>query len=257
MIRFALLGDPVAHSLSPQMQNAALNQMGVIGEYTAIQVDAKSFERVVEELREQKFVGANVTIPHKELAFNIASARDEASTELNVANTLKFGDEVECINTDVPGFLAALGACDPGTALVLGAGGAAKAAVWALANEGWSVRVWTRTPEMAHSICIWDNVVAVETPDVGDCDLVVNATPVGLKPGEVPPANWAQLKEGAVVFDLAYRDEPTDLLKLAANAGAKVIDGREMLVEQGALSLEWWLNKTVPRDAMRRAVGLS
>lgn len=257
MIRLALLGDPVAHSLSPQMQNAALKQMGVIGEYIAIQVEAKSFERVVEELREQNFVGANVTIPHKELAFNIASARDEASAQLHVANTLKFDDEVECMNTDVPGFLAALGDCDPGTALVLGAGGAAKATVWALANEGWSVRVWTRTPEKANSICIWENVVAVETPDVGDCNLIVNATPVGLKPGEVPPANWAQLKVGAVVFDLAYRAEPTDLLKLAANAGAKIIDGREMLVEQGALSLEWWLNKTVPRDAMRRAVGLS
>jgi shikimate dehydrogenase len=257
VIRLALLGDPVAHSLSPAMQNAALKELGVPGEYTAIQVAPNRFEFVVEELRKQGFIGANVTIPHKERAFRIANWQDEASAQLQVANTLKFGEDIKCINTDAPGFMAALGACAPGTALVLGAGGAARAAVWALSREGWTVRVWSRSPEKANSICMRDSVSIVESPNVIGCDLIVNATPIGLRPGEVPSANWKRLKRGAIVFDMAYRDGPTDLLQLAESSGARIIDGREMLVEQGALSLEWWLEMPVPREPMRMAIGLN
>lgn len=256
MLRFALLGDPVEHSLSPRMHLAAMKAMGVEGEYIAIQVSSDEFVAKVEELRCLGYRGANVTIPHKKAARDIAIPNDEASRELGVANALLFENGLHCKNTDLPGFMEALGPAAPGVALVIGAGGAALAAIWALIRAGWSVKVWSRNLEGARSVCRFPRSAASDCPDPRGCDLVVNATPIGLEEGELPPGEWDNLEAGATVFDMAYRDGQTDLLRFAAARGNRIVDGREMLVAQGALSLEWWTGVAAPRDVMRFAVGL-
>lgn len=256
MLRLALIGDPVEHSLSPQMHNAALAAMNIEGAYLAFRVPFGRVQAQIEELRNLGFRGCNVTIPHKKAAYEIAIPEDEGSRKLGVANTLLFENEVRCKNTDPQGFLEALGAASPGTALVIGAGGAALAAIWALSKEGWSIRVWARNREDAVRACHFPNSRAIPRPDPRGCDLVVNATPVGLRPGEIPPGEWDRLEAHTIVFDMAYRTEPTDLLTLASKGGNPTVDGREMLVAQGALSLEWWTGRPVLRDVMRSAVGL-
>ncbi len=256
MLRLALLGDPVSHSLSPAMHMAAMRAMGIDGDYIAMSVSADEFEEKLHELRQQEFAGANVTIPHKALARRLAAKADDASRVLGVANTLRFGPAIACKNTDAPGFLEALGEEEPGVALIIGAGGSARAAIWALSNAGWKVKVWSRTYANSLAACAWKNVSATPFPNPAGCGLVVNATPLGLNPGELPPGEWRNLQPGCVVFDLAYRSEPTDLLKLAESLGARTVDGREMLVAQGALSLGWWSERRVPKNAMRVAVGL-
>ena len=146
-----MLGHPVAHSRSPAMQNAALEALGLGGEwsYEAIDIEPGHFAERVRELPGEGFVGANVTIPHKRAALELADRASDAAAQIGAANTLSFtGGSIEAENTDASGLLAALpGSLEGKTALVLGAGGSARAAVWALAGQGVTVSVWNRTPE--------------------------------------------------------------------------------------------------------------
>jgi shikimate dehydrogenase len=260
MKRLAVLGHPVGHSRSPAMQNAALAELGLGGEwsYEAIDVTPEGFAPRVEAMPGEGFAGTNVTVPHKAAALALADTPSETAREIGAANTLSFaGGEIHADNTDAPGFLAALPASPAGIrALVLGAGGAARAVVWALLGEGAEVAVWNRTELRSRNLCADLGGEPVSRPEPGDYELIVNSTAVGLH-GEDPfaelPLREDGFAPGQIVVDMVYADEPTPLLAAADAAGAKTVDGIEVLVRQGALSLEIWTGREAPLDTMRTA----
>jgi shikimate dehydrogenase len=218
----ALLGKPVAESLSPRMQNAAFESAGLDWEYVALEVEPEDLAEAVH----RGWAGANVTIPHKRAA---AALCDEADGE--AVNTLVFRDErVLGFNTDkeIVAGIQAERVC------LIGAGGAAISLLPGLAGE---VRVFSRSGD-------WP-------PDASAADLIVNATPVRDEPLVEPRA-------GQTVVDLAYRADgtPTALVAAARAAGCEVVDGLEALVRQGAASFELWTERPAPVGAMRSALGL-
>jgi len=275
MKRLAVLGHPVAHSRSPAMQSAALEALGLSSEwsYEAIDVPPEEFAGGVRALPADGFVGANVTIPHKEAALEVATEATDAATEIGAANTLTFsGGEIRAANTDAPGLVAALpssasGAC----ALVLGAGGSARAVAWALIREGAEVEVWNRTAARTDGL-VRDlaKSFANGTPDdlprlasvsheqarAGSYGLIVNCTSVGMAgedPFEQLPIDPGQLAGQVVVVDLVYAGGETPLVREARQRGATAIEGLEVLVQQGAESLKIWTGEEPPLDAMRQA----
>jgi shikimate dehydrogenase len=242
------------------MQNAALAELGLGGEwaYEAIDVGPGEFEQLVRSLPGRGFVGANVTVPHKGAALAVAEAMSETAREIGAANTLSFEDaEIRAENTDAGGLLAALPAPPAGLrALVLGAGGAARAVVWALVREGAAVEVWNRTALRSRHLCEELGGEPVDEPDPSDYELIVNSTAVGLQ-GEDPfaelPLSADAFAAGQVLVEMVYGSEPTALQRAAELAGATVVDGLEVLVRQGALSLEMWTGMQAPLAAMRSA----
>ena len=248
MKRFGVLGWPVAHSRSPAMHRAAYEALGLRDwHYQKLPVPPEVFEETVRALPAAGYHGANVTIPHKEAALALADEATEAAREIGAANTLTFRSDgtIHADNTDAPGLIAAIGDPLPGEALVLGAGGSARAAVWALRRAGVEVRVWNRTRERAEALGV---PVADEPTGTG---MLVNCTSVGLVDPDALPAEPQGFE---VVVDLVYRDGGTALERRARDAGARVVDGLEILVRQGALSLEGWSERPAPLDVMRRAV---
>jgi shikimate dehydrogenase len=222
----ALLGKPVAESLSPRMQNAAFEAAGLDWEYVALEVEPAALAETVHRLRLEGWAGANVTIPHKRAA---AALCDEADGE--AVNTLVFRDErVLGFNTDkeIVAGIQAERVC------LIGAGGAAISLLPGLPGE---VRVFSRSGD-------WP-------PDASAADLIVNATPVRDELLVEPRA-------GQIVVDLAYRADgtPTALVAAARAAGCEVVDGLEALVRQGAASFELWTERPAPVGAMRSALGL-
>jgi len=258
--RLAVLGHPVGHSRSPAMHCAALAELGLREEwsYEAIDLAPDEFEARVRAMPGEGFAGANVTVPHKGAALAVADELSEATREIGAANTLVFdGGEIRAENTDAEGLLRSLpGSPAAARALVLGAGGAARAVVWALLREGASVDVWNRTELRSRDLCADLGGRPMAAPDQASYDLILNSTAVGLR-GESPfeelPLEAGGFRPGQVVLDMVYGDEPTDLLRAAAEAGATVVDGIEVLVQQGALSLEIWTSRTAPLDTMRAA----
>jgi shikimate dehydrogenase len=266
--RLAVLGHPVSHSRSPAMQNAALRQLGLANEwsYEALDITPEDFELRTRKLPGRGFVGANVTIPHKEAALTVAGEASEAATEIGAANTLSFGEGgIRAENTDAPGLLAALSESPSGRrALVLGAGGSARAAAWALAGAGARVDVWNRTGERAKRL-VRDlapageserRIAAIRADQVGagDHGLILNCTAVGLA-GEEPfgrlPIEPDWLDADVTVVDLVYGGEETALIREARGRGAAVVDGLEVLVRQGAESLRIWTGLEPPLEVMR------
>ncbi len=272
MPRLAVLGHPVSHSRSPAMQNAALEALGLGEEwgYEAIDVAPEDFEARVRAMAGEGFVGANVTVPHKEAALRMADLSSEMAKEIGAANTLVFSEgRIQAHNTDAPGLVATLpGSPRARRALVLGAGGAARAAVWALNAEGAvvdvaSVDIWNRTRSRADAIYAelgkftelrGAPVDAIRQDAYG---ILVNTTAVGLH-GEDPfehlPLERTGFDREQVVVDMVYGDVPSPLLAAAADAGATTVDGLEILVQQGALSLRIWTEREPPLDVMRAAV---
>jgi len=263
--RLAVLGHPVGHSRSPAMQNAALAELGLGEEwsYEAIDAAPDAFEARVRRMADEGFVGANVTIPHKGAALALADESSEIAGKVGAANTLVFErGSIRADNTDAGGLLRALPGSPRGRrALVLGAGGAARAAIWGLAQAGAAVYVWNRTPARADATYaeiaahIELGGAAEESPRQEDYGIVVNTTSVGLH-GEDPfahlplsPAKFAD----QVVVDMVYGKEPSALLNAAERGGAHTVDGLEVLVQQGALSLEIWTGCEAPIEVMRAA----
>jgi shikimate dehydrogenase len=249
-----VLGDPVAHSRSPAMHNAAFEALGLDWRYVKLPVAAALFAETVRALPGSGYRGANVTIPHKEAALAVADAAGDSARAIGAANTLTFEDgSIHADNTDAQGLLDALPEPPAGrTALVLGAGGAGRAAAWALREAGAEVGVWNRTPERARRLADELGVGYVEAPRAAD--LVVNATSVGLAPGdaiEELPLAW--IDPPAVAVELVYGDHDTPFGAWAQAGGATLVDGLEVLVRQGALSLERWTAREAPLEAMRRA----
>jgi shikimate dehydrogenase len=260
MKRLAVLGHPVGHSRSPAMHNAALAELGLAGEwsYEAIDLAPDKFESRVRAMAGEGFAGANVTVPHKGAALSLADSLSETAREIGAANTLSLAaGEIRADNTDAQGLLDALPASPAGSrALVLGAGGAARAAVWALVCEGAEVAVWNRTGLRAEHLCGSLGGTPAATPDQGAYELIVNTTAAGMR-GEDPfaelPLEASRFTAGQTVVDLVYGERPSLLLAAAAGAGATVVDGIEVLVRQGALSLRIWTGREAPLDAMRSA----
>jgi shikimate dehydrogenase len=273
MKRLAVLGHPVSHSRSPAMQNAALKALGLGDEwsYEAIDIEPGHFAGRIRELPAQGFVGANVTIPHKEAALALADEASDAAQQIGAANTLSFRDAaIRADNTDAPGLLAALpGPVEGRSALILGAGGSARAAVWALAGEGASVSLWNRTPEradalvrdLAHAGALTPaegrlRAVTGEQVRANGYQLIVNCTAIGMRdedPFEQLPLDPERFNDRTVVVDLVYAGSESRLVRVARARGATVVEGLEVLVRQGGESLRIWTGMDPPLDVMRRA----
>ena len=268
--RLAVLGQPISHSRSPAMQSAALAALGLGDEwsYEAIEVAPRDFEARVRAMASEGFAGANVTVPHKMAALELADEASAAARVIGAANTLAFaGDRIAAENTDATGFLAALGAPPAGRqALVLGAGGSARAVVWALVSGGAEVAIWNRTAARAERLAaeLGASTVRLEggALAVSGFDLIVNATTVGM--GAAASAGGDDdlkalhlgadsLGEINQLVDLAYGPAETELARVARSRGAAVVDGLEVLVHQGAASLRLWTGREPPLDVMRRA----
>lgn len=248
------------------MQEAALAALGLQPRwrYQRLPVPPARFEVLVRALPALGFRGANVTIPHKEAALALADVASERARRIGAANTLTFEPDgtIEAENTDATGFLETLPSSPAGErALVLGAGGSARAVIDALTGAGASdVAVWNRTPERAAAVCAqlggrpvgWDEARAARPA------FVVNCTSVGLAAEADErarlPIDDAALSPGVAVVDLVYRAGGTQLVRDAAARGATAVDGLAMLVAQGAASLERWCGEPVPRDVMDAAV---
>jgi shikimate dehydrogenase len=271
MPRLGVIGWPVAHSRSPAMHNAALSALGMAEwRYQLLPVSPERFAETVRALPEAGFVGANVTIPHKHAALALADTAGEAARAIGAANTLTFAPDgaVTAENTDAPGFLAALGVPPLGmSAFVLGAGGSARAVVWALREAGASeVSVWNRTPERALALGGDLGARAVASPE--PADLLVNCTSVGLESQaaglkqsatgaqglNLPAVTFDQVGTYSHVVDLVYSSTPTPLLDAARAHGVRAVGGLEVLLAQGALSFELWTGVKPPLEVMRSAL---
>lgn len=255
-----VLGWPVRHSRSPAMHEAGYAALGLDGwRYQLLPVPPELFEETVRALPGAGFVGANVTIPHKEAALALADEATPSARAIGAANTLTFQADgrIHADNTDAPGLIDALPRDPSGaTAVVLGAGGSARAVVWALLDAGADeVLVWNRTRERAEQLCadIGGHVLDVAPPQA---DLLVNTTSIGLD-GEDPfkalPITVDGLRGYPCLVDLAYSDSPTGLTSAAQAAGATVVDGLEILVRQGARSFRRWTGREAPLDVLRAA----
>jgi len=262
MPKLAVLGQPISHSRSPAMQNVALAELGLAGEWTyeGIEVAPEAFDARVRSMPGEGFVGANVTVPHKLAALAVADQASEAARAIGAANTLSFdGSRIAAENTDAAGFLDALREPPNGKrALVMGAGGSARAVAWALTTHGARVTIWNRTPEKALALA---QEFGTSVADPGDeYDLIVNATTVGMGTSTQAssdlkslPIDADALGERHQLVDLAYGPVETELVRAASARGARVVDGLEVLVRQGAASLRIWTGMDPPIEAMRRA----
>jgi shikimate dehydrogenase len=245
--RYGVLGWPVGHSRSPAMMRAA-----GLERYQRLPVAPGVFDDTVRALGASGFRGANVTIPHKQAALALATSAGDAARAIGAANTLSFGEDgsIAAENTDAPGLMAALGTA-PASALVLGAGGSARAAIWALTQAGADVSVWNRTAERAEGLGA--RVVSVPVA----AEVLVNCTSVGLEDPSSTfkdlPLDADALGEYATVVDLVYRAGGTVLIREARRRGASIVDGLEILVRQGALSFSLWTGRPAPLDTMRAA----
>jgi len=269
--RLVLLGHPVAHSLSPVFQNAALVHAGIPLRYEALDIAPDQLQRALAQLTEQDAAG-NVTIPHKEAVARACARRTAVAEDAGAVNVF-WVEEGELVgdNTDVPAFdevaTALLGGLSPprnARVAVLGAGGAAAAALVAASSwPGVQVRIWGRSPERAAALCARSGGVAepVSTPleAVHGATLVVNATPIGLVDADALAMAVTHLPPTAAVLDLVYRSGETAWVRAARERGHRAADGLGMLIAQGALAFERWFgivpDREVMWDAVRRPAG--
>jgi shikimate dehydrogenase len=284
MQQIILIGDPVAHSRSPLMQNAALAHLGVAARYEAVRTPADELAARVAGLRGPEYLGANVTLPHKQAVIPLLDALEEEAALIGAVNTIykAAGGALTGANTDAPALiddLAAAGFRPEGRAVVvLGASGAARAAAFALARGGAaSLVVANRSPERAEELladlllALTDEqgltaagelppplvALALDDPELAEavagCDLLVNATAAGWRENETPLAD-PPVGPRTLVYDMVYRE--TRLLRDAAARGARARDGLGMLVRQGALALTRFTGREAPLEVMQAALGL-
>lgn len=263
--RVFLLGYPVAHSVSPAMQNAAFRALGLPWQYELLATPPAKLREVVARLRRADCAGANVTIPHKQAVFNLVDQVSETARKIGAVNTI-INDHGRLIgdNTDVFGVLqtSAQAQIDPQAAqiVIMGAGGGARAVAFALAQAGAAnICILNRTPSRAAELI--DTIrthfphlsVAANCVDAIDhADIIVNATPIGMSPhvGESPMPRGKNFPRGVIAFDLVYRPLQTQFLRDAGIAGAQTIDGLGMLVHQGAASFQMWTKQNAPIEIM-------
>jgi 3-dehydroquinate dehydratase/shikimate dehydrogenase len=251
---YGIVGSPLGHSASPAMHNAAFADAGIDAVYVPIETaDADEFLAMADAL---SIRGASVTAPLKRVLARRCDVTDEVTTAAGAVNTLRRSSRGwEGRNFDADGFLAPLdraGAAQKGsTAVILGAGGAARGAAWALVQRGVRVSVAARRPEAATEVARDVQAEVTAWPPGGDVDLLVNATPVGAWPRA--GASPLDIPRGRLVYDLVYNPVETEFLTRARAAGARTIGGLDMLVEQAARQFEWWTGRDVPRSTFDRA----
>lgn len=259
--RLGVLGWPVGHSRSPQMHNAALASVGLHDwRYQLLPAPPELLAEIVAALPGAGFRGANVTIPHKAAALALATAPTPRARLIGAANTLSFESDGSIVadNTDAPALISSLptlAAGPPTSALVLGAGGSARAAVWALRDAGVNeVGVWNRTPERARALAA--ELGADPVPSARPAELLVNCTAAGLDGGD--PFDSLPLEAGDLtaydaVVDFVYAPAGTRLIDAARARGIPAVDGLELLVAQGALSFQRFTGRPAPLEVMRAA----
>lgn len=268
--RIHLLGHPVSHSVSPAFQQAALDECSIDAAYTALDVPPAELPAAADSLRDQDVLGANVTVPHKEAVFALLDSVSEEARLIGAVNTIHNRDgALEGHNTDARGFLSALreeAGFEPRgrTAIILGAGGSARAVAIALAGEGaTSVVIANRTVERAEalvelvrSLGVPAQAIALDPASIREavqCDLVVNCTSLGMTGGPGPaesPITSELIPPDALVCDLVYNPRETPLLRGAATAGVRSLGGLPMLVYQGAAAFEIWTGVAAPARVM-------
>ncbi|HEY8484847.1 MAG TPA: shikimate dehydrogenase [Longimicrobiales bacterium] len=263
----ALLGDPVAHSLSPRFQNAAFQAAGVDGVYVALRCDADSFAGLLVGIA-RSGGGGNVTLPHKERAASLVESATEAVRRTGACNTYWYESGRLCgDNTDVPGFQIAVqalvGSLAGARVLLVGAGGAARGALYALLLSGVdSVVLLNRSPDRAEALRqAFESdarriLLASEIGPLGSqhFDLVVNATSLGLHSTDPLPLEFGRIGGAGAVFDLVYARGGTRWVREARALGIPAMDGLEMLIHQGAVAFERWWGVAAPVEAMRAAL---
>jgi shikimate dehydrogenase len=247
-LAFRLLGEGIAYSASPAMMTAAFAALGLPHRYVLADGPAERVPAVVEELRRDDAGGANVTVPHKALVASLVDTRSAEAEEAGAVNTVvREGRRLIGHNTDLPATIEVIRQLCPdgvGRAVVLGAGGASRAAGLALAAVGVTEVVVVRRSDGS-----WDRI----QDHLTGADLVVNATPVGTGSDDSPlPAAW--LRPDLAVLDLVYRPSPTRLVREARAAGAPAAAGAGILLGQACRSLELWLGVPAPVDVMRQAL---
>jgi len=273
----ALIGNPVSHSLSPIMQNAALQYLGLDLIYIAIPCKDKDLELVLNSLKKINCKGLNITIPHKEKVLDLCSEISPIANKLKAINTLKLNSEKEwsATNTDVDGFIYPLKNLNLNKkqSIVLGSGGAARSVIQGLINLNFStISVVSRNKSsLDELIKNFENqikILGLLNNDnqaqnlIEEADLIVNTTPVGMKTSQyemtVLPFGrtfWRSLNSKTTIYDLIYNPAPTPLLKFGAKKGCLTIDGLQMLVAQGVKSLSFWTNgMKVPFHVMNDAL---
>lgn len=277
--KLGLIGYPLTHSRSPALHAAALRSVGLNGEYGLYSIPPMpegrpALDELIEQLRCGELHGLNTTIPHKQVVLVYANRLTEAARIIGAVNTLIPRDgQLLGDNTDAPGFLAdveaLLGDHSPGQALVIGAGGSARAAVYGLLVRGWDVTIAARRLEQAEDLAehyfnqmeiapvrLQTCLLTEEGLARQSCDLLVNTTPVGMYP-KVEDCPWPlnlPLAGAAAVYDMVYNPLETRLVVRAREEGLRAASGLGMLVEQGALSFEYWTGQRPLRSPMYEAV---
>ena len=288
-----LIGHPVKHSLSPVIHNAAFTAYGIAGEYRLFDVpeppnNEPRMTALIDSLRAGIITGLNVTIPHKQVILSYLDKLTTAAQSIGAVNTIyQIGDRLVGDNTDAPGFLKPLESYthrlnEDKTALIIGAGGAARAVTYALNQQGWKLTIAARRLPQAQELV--DSLAKLKLVEVSETDpgqysddrhairvvaldniqrvmewtrvdLLVNTTPIGMTPYEDanPWPDGCNLPHGAIIYDLVYNPSETALLRTAKAAGLECLGGLDMLIEQAALAFECWTGLDAPREAMRRA----
>jgi shikimate dehydrogenase len=264
---YCIIGDPIQHSLSPGMQNAAFSALGLNCTYIAFRVPASELKESIESLRSINVSGFNVTVPHKVEVMKHIDELDASAKKAAAVNTV---NNIEGIfrgyNTDIDGFIEPLRRRHVDFSnmqiLLLGAGGAARAVVAALAQESGisKVVIANRDDQRAQELAKIGSGLGLKCETLPlskaqdaspECDMIVNTTTVGLK-NEPSPIDHEHIKKGSIVYDIVYRPIVTDLIENAKYAQAVVVYGYEMLLEQGAKAFEIWTGIPAPRDAMKK-----
>ncbi|NJN80625.1 MAG: shikimate dehydrogenase [Anaerolineales bacterium] len=271
--KLGLIGYPLSHSLSPKIHTAALQACNLQGNYSLFPIhpdDKHGLQDLLNQIRTKQIQGLNVTIPHKQNVIEFMDELTPTAKSIGAVNTIYLRDE-ELIgdNTDSAGFITDLknnfdfsAFSFQLSALVLGAGGSARAVVYALLNNGWHVTITARRIEQAkelalsftnHEVKIADNISSIELSNIG---LIVNTTPIGMTPNinvSPLPENITLLKN-ILIYDLIYNPRKTKLVKDALAQGVNATTGLGMLIEQAALAFEIWTGKNPPREILWKAI---
>ncbi len=269
-----ILGYPLGHSISPAFQQAAFDYYGLDVRYEAWETAPEDLEKTLGKLKGSDFLGANVTVPHKEAVAPHLDQIDDRAKSIGAVNTIINRDgSLVGYNTDIHGFLRALtqdGAFSPKgkSVLVMGVGGVARAVCIALGQEGVASIAMTdiileRAQTMAGELQAWVSQVDAFFPEpevlartAPKADLIVNCTPLGMKHSQTEketPLTWDMISADALVYDLVYNPPETPLLREAKRAGARILYGLPMLVYQGAESFRLWTDRDAPIEVMFKA----
>ncbi len=267
-----VIGDPVEHTMSPVMHNAAFRELGLDYVYLPFRVRKEELDKAVEGMKALNMRGLNVTIPHKVAVMPLLDELDPLAKKIGAVNTIvNDGGRLRGYNTDADGFLQALleREIEPKgkSVVILGAGGAARAISFILAERGARLAILNRKQELDWAVELAqrisaefkEGVDALELNEenmagvLGEADILVNATSVGMSPdSDRTPVPAKLLRPGLVVFDIVYNSVRTRLLQEAGQVGARTIGGLEMLVWQGALAFRKWTGREAPREMMQQ-----